>query len=539
MHREEEQAIATAAGLAAHSEWDHAAMVRGHTAMNRRSIASKIQTQWVAHLREYAPWPHRVGTILLTILLLLTAVPASAATLPVPHSDSSAIAPGTDTNIVINEIYYLPGVANDPLEFIELYNRGSKSVDLSSSGLHDAVTYQLPAGTSLQAGGYLIIAQDPQRFQEQYKRSALGPYSGRLAAEGETISLYTNGILVDQVSYGLGFPWPVAGGSAGTSIQLLHPSLDNGTGGHWRSAAPTPGRPNVGRTLDLPPAIHSVSHAPASPRSGESVRVTATVSDPDEVGLVELLYQVVAPGAYISLDDPAYATNWTALTMAPAGENSYTVDLPARLQRHRNLIRYRIRAGDRLNYQITVPYGDDPQPNFAYFVYDGEPAWSGAIDGGAAKRATYDFDKMRPLPVYHLIASKEDVADAMFIPDSDRKEGYIGSEYPWRATFVYDGTVYDHISFRARGGQTRYATGKNMLKFNFNRGHRLQAYDNYGRPYQVKWDKLNLSAVIQQTHRLHRGEQGMFESLSFRLFNMSGVEAPLTHFIRLRIIDQR
>ena len=55
--------------------------------------------------------------------------------------------------IVINEIHYAPREKTDLHEFIELYNRGSKSVDLSSSGLHDAVTYQLPAGTSLQAGG--------------------------------------------------------------------------------------------------------------------------------------------------------------------------------------------------------------------------------------------------------------------------------------------------------------------------------------------------------------------------------------------------
>ena len=42
------------------------------------------------------------------------------------------------------------------------------------------------------------------------------------------------------------------------------------------------------------------------------------------------------------------------------------------------------------------------------------------------------------------------------------------------------------------GGVWRYAMGKNMWKIDFNRGHYLQARDNYGRPYMTRWAKLNL-----------------------------------------------
>ena len=104
-------------------------------------------------------------------------------------------------------------------------------------------------------------------------------------------------------------------------------------------------------------------------------------------------------------------------------------------------------------------------------------------------------------------------------------------------TLVYDGKVYDHIHYRARGGCWRYAMVKNMWKFDLNRGHDFQMRDDYGEQYDTRWSKLNLGACIQQGDYGHRGEQGMFESVAFRLFNLVGVEAPHTTFLQFRIID--
>ena len=150
---------------------------------------------------------------------------------------------------------------------------------------------------------------------------------------------------------------------------------------------------------------------------------------------------------------------------------------------------------------------------------------------------TYSSELLESLPVYHLITTRQAHEDAMFIPDSGLSTGYAGSDYPWSGALVYDGQVYDHVNFRARGGVWRYAMGKNMWKFDFNRGHRLQAHDDYGRPYDTPWDKLNFSAIIQQGDYLHRGEQGLFESVGFKLFNLAGVESPNTNFLHFRIIE--
>ncbi|NQT01983.1 MAG: CotH kinase family protein, partial [Planctomycetes bacterium] len=139
---------------------------------------------------------------------------------------------------------------------------------------------------------------------------------------------------------------------------------------------------------------------------------------------------------------------------------------------------------------------------------------------------------MRSLPVYHLISEKLDVETATWF------EKYGGSDYKWFGTLVYDGKVYDHIRYRTRGGVWRYAMGKNMWKFNFNRGHRFQARDDYGKKYKTKWDKLNFSACIQQGSFGQRGEHGMFEALSNKLFNMVGVPTSKTNWVHFRIIDE-
>jgi len=214
----------------------------------------------------------------------------------------------------------------------------------------------------------------------------------------------------------------------------------------------------------------------------------------------------------------------------------YVGTLPASVQVNRRLVRYRLMATDGVEASVRVPYPDDPQPNFAYFVYDGVPEWTGAIrpgdPGPLGVPFTVDRSEMNRLPVLHLLARRQAVEECTW---RDRSRG---DEYFWRGTLVYDGAVYDHIRMRPRGGVWRYAMGKNMWKFDFNRGHEFQVRDNYGRPLPVPWGKLNLGACIQQGDFQHRGEQGLFESVGFRLFQLAGVPAVDSAFLQFRIVDE-
>lgn len=280
--------------------------------------------------------------------------------------------------------------------------------------------------------------------------------------------------------------------------------------------------------------IPKTSHVPMQPHSGEAVIVTAQTAGPQKSVVLE--YQVVEPGNYIARADSDYRSRWTPLPMTSLSETNYQVELPAALQKHRRLVRYRITATGVNSERVVAPASDDPEPNFAYFVSDGIPSWSAAIEPGSSdpkkgRVVRFPGELMSQVQSYHLIAKNQDVENATWYRQSN------GKEYPYTGTLVANGKVYDHIRFRARGGVWRYAMGKNMWKFDFNKGHSLRASDDYGQPYKTKWAKLNLRACIQQGDYGRRGEQGMYETVGFRLFNLAGVEAPRTHWISLRIVS--
>ena len=225
-------------------------------------------------------------------------------------------------------------------------------------------------------------------------------------------------MIVDELTYGAGFPWPLTG--SGSSLELIHPSLDNAIPGHWRSSAgnPTPKAQNSVFAINAPPALSQVSHAPLAPTSADDVTIIAHAADPDGVASVTLHVQLVEPGSYIRFSDPAYASSWTSLPMTDNGGGVWTAILDsATYQTHRRLVRYRISAVDGLGAAVTAPYPDDTQPNFAYFVYDGLPHWSGAAKPGDAGPLgtviNYDFETMQNVP--GITVTEEDVNSTAYV----------------------------------------------------------------------------------------------------------------------------
>jgi hypothetical protein len=641
---------------------------------------------------------------------------------------SYGLVTAADGAVVINEIHHNPDVKTELVEFIELHNTGASAVSLAGWALSDGVAYTFPAGSSIPAGGYLVVSENTNAFRVKFGFTPLGPWTGGLNNFGERIELRNaTGGVEDEVEYGLGFPWPIVGDPPGYSIELINPALDNDLGGSWRASVvgtapsqtqtlisdhsswryvkgfseasnpttvwrqltyddgtwangigpigygetfitntgtvlpdmpgaytavflrktfvvtnvaqissltleaqyddgfkawingsmvidgqanmaageagytnsassaienaafvtfalpnfgsylrvgtnvlaiqahnsaisgssdfyidarliartgpsagrgPTPGAVNSVFANNNPPQIRQVEHSPNEPTNGQVVKITAKVTDADSVTNVTLLYQIVDPGSYIEITDAAYTNNWTAVAMndggtggdETAGDDIYTVELPGSVQVHRRLVRYRIVVYDGGGRSVRVPYADDPQPNFAYFVYNGIPEWRGSLNGGT--QTVFPAGVMRRLPTYHLISKKTSVETGTWF------ERYAGDLYKWNGTLIYDGRVYDHIRYRARGGVWRYSMVKNMWKFDFNRGHDFEARDNWGKKFDVPWRKLNLGASIQQRDFWHRGEQGMFESVGFKMFNLAGVESPHTTFCTFRVIDE-
>jgi hypothetical protein len=443
--------------------------------------------------------------------------------------------------VVINEIHCDPPNSKSvPAEFIELFNPLPTTVDLSGWAFTKGISFTFPPGTALSAGGYLVLAENPVAMQQQFGVAALGPWTGSLANEGEMIELRdAAGVLVDSANYGVGFPWPTVGNDPGNSLQLLNEALDRDLGGSWRSALPTPGARNSVTTGNVPPQIRQVSHSPQQPASGDIVTVTAKVTDPDGVQGVTLDYQIVEPGNYLRLTDPAFTNNWVAIPLrddgwlgdALADDGIFTVQIPETVQTHRRLIRYRLTATDLAGNSARVPYADDPSPNFAWFVYGGVPAWTGAVQPGVTPAATFGTNTMRKARAFHLLSRNADVLNCQY------NGAYNDTVYRFEGALVVDGVVYDHIHYRIAGQNSTYVTGKNKWKFRFNRGHWFEFKDDYGQALSTRRETLKLSALTEPWVPWNRGLAGLDEAVANRLYSLAGVPAPKTTYFQLRVVD--
>ena len=168
-----------------------------------------------------------------------------------------------------------------------------------------------------------------------------------------------------------------------------------------------------------------------------------------------------------------------------AGDGVFTAIVPATWQKHRRLVRYRVRATNAGAVSVSGPQEDDDSPNFAWFVFDGLPAWTGASHPGKTPEVTFSPEFLGTLPAYHLLARSADVAQSQWNGDANRRRFF--------GTLVYDGRVYDHIQFHNRGSGSAYISGKNKWGLKFNRAHELAARDIHGQRYESTWDSLNLN----------------------------------------------
>ena len=272
-------------------------------------------------------------------------------------------------------------------------------------------------------------------------------------------------------------------------------------------------------------AAVSINHSPALPRAGQPVKVSVSLPELEEA---ILQVQFVAPGSYIRKSDPEYRTSWRDFPMEKHGA-SFIVRVPGELQRHRALVRYRIK-GTSNGRSVTYPSATDAAPNYCWFVYDGFPQWKGSSRPGRPPELIFTPEFLATLPTYHLIARAEDVKDSQWNHQANRK--------PFSGTLIYDGKVYDHITFHNRGQASTYVSGKNKWGIKFNKGEEFGPRDNYGEPYKYEWSGFNLNPCASAWAQVNRGMAGMDEALSYRVYQLAGVPSPDTFWIHFRVIDE-
>jgi hypothetical protein len=131
--------------------------------------------------------------------------------------------------IVITEIMYNPPESGtDTLEFIELYNNGSETVDLAGYSFSFGVTYAFTTET-IDAGEYMIMAANKAAADAFYGINSYD-YGGSLTNSGEAIVLIDDlARIVDSVFY----PDILPADGDGPSLTLCDPNLDNSIADNW------------------------------------------------------------------------------------------------------------------------------------------------------------------------------------------------------------------------------------------------------------------------------------------------------------------
>jgi len=145
---------------------------------------------------------------------------------------------------------------NDEFEFIELKNIGDETLDLTYVSFIEGINFDFASSniTRLTGGDFVLVVKNKAAFESRYGGSMstriAGEYSGKLANEGEKISLVDlrNGTIA-EFEYSDDSGWPQSADGAGHSLVPLESAIlgqaegSLNYGGNWRASTYIGGSP--------------------------------------------------------------------------------------------------------------------------------------------------------------------------------------------------------------------------------------------------------------------------------------------------------
>ena len=158
-----------------------------------------------------------------------------------------------EESIVINEINYNSSDDFDPEDWVELYNRTDKAIDISGwlfKDENDDHIFTISGNTIIGADEYLVLTKDSSAFR--FKFPDVDNYVGNLgfglSGGGELTRLFdSNNSLRDFVEYNDTSPWPELADGNGPTLELISPLYDNSLAESWSASEDygSPGRKNT------------------------------------------------------------------------------------------------------------------------------------------------------------------------------------------------------------------------------------------------------------------------------------------------------
>ncbi|MGH8048066.1 MAG: lamin tail domain-containing protein, partial [Chthoniobacterales bacterium] len=404
-------------------------------------------------------------------------------------------------------------------------NNGPTTIDVSGWKFTSGVQFTIPAGKSIAAGGYLVVAANAGAFSAKYPAVAnyVAGWTGILSNSSNKITLTDGaGTVRDELTYAddgdwanrqkdvaldyghRGWNWDSAADGFGKSLELIAPAFDNASGQNWLASVTvggTPGAANSVLAANIAPVISAVAHFPLVPKPSESVMVTAHVVDESNaLSSVILHYRNDGVAGWTNmpmLDDGAHGDG------AP-GDGTFGTLLPA--QADGTIVEFYVEADDSTAHIRTWPAPALDQngalTQSANCLYQ--------VDGGVYSGA---------MPIYRVVMKAADRAELTQINTNNPTIAGTTQTYSharMNATF---------ISFDGTGSEVRYLAGVRN-RGNGSRDAQPQSF-NVGFTNADPWSgHVSINLNTQETP---------WQLFGSALFRKAGLAAPESRQVQLRM----
>jgi hypothetical protein len=215
------------------------------------------------------------------------------------------------SKLKITELHYHPAdqgfVDGKDLEFIELKNIGTRTLDISGIAFTEGIAFTFPQGTYLSPKEFTVIASNKEAFTEFYAFMPDFAFTGNLSNSGEKIVLSSSrNDTIFSFTYSDKLPWPVEADGVGYSLvsSETNPTGDPGSHLYWVRSKNKYGSPfkdddsSLISSIPVSPDVESNINMKLFPNpAGSDIRINFTL---DRSEMVELsLYDL--NGRLISL----------------------------------------------------------------------------------------------------------------------------------------------------------------------------------------------------------------------------------------------
>lgn len=169
-----------------------------------------------------------------------------------PLVDKYFYIPADREGLQLTEIHYHPHglveMDGDSFEFLELKNASQGTLDLSGMRFSEGIDFTFPKGTYLEAGAFVVLAENRDAFVHRYAFEPFGIYGGKLSNDGERLVLLSqNEELLMEVIYGVAGDWSRLADGGGYSLVPVDPNRnpDPLLASNWRRSHEVGGSPGA------------------------------------------------------------------------------------------------------------------------------------------------------------------------------------------------------------------------------------------------------------------------------------------------------